>query len=108
MKFAYRLLFLGLLTLLVAFGQPHRSSKLAPELGGLEPGKQVDVIVKFNQMPSDSRRSLATRRGGEMVRSLDVINSHHYRLSAARLAELADDPTVDSIQPDQPIQATGT
>src|SRR5262249_41290882 len=48
------------------------------------------------------------RLGGRLIRSLDSINAHHARITAARLAELADDPAVQFVHPDRQVQASGT
>ena len=108
LKFRCRFLFLAILSVFIAFGQNRKSPKLAPEFQGADSDQLVDVIVKFKDEPSDFQRSLATRRGGRMVRSLDVINSHHYRIPAGQLAELSEDPSIEFIHPDRVVQASGS
>ena len=92
----------------VAIGQPLASRKLAPELTGLDPNTTVDVIVKYNQEPTGFHRANAERLGARMVHSLELIKSHHYRMTADRLAELAEDPAVEYIHPDREVRATGS
>ena len=109
MNYGSRLLIGATLSIFVAFAQPRSSSsKLAPELAGLDPDSSVDVIVKYKEQPTDFHRSLATHRGASQVRSLDIINSQHYRMSASQAAELADDPSVEFVHPDRQVQATAT
>ena len=103
------LFLIAIITLGTAFGQTLvRSAKIAPEFEAVDSNQMVDVLVKYKETPTQFHQSLATRRGGRMVRSLDIIKTHHYRIPAGQLAELAADPLVESIHPDREVKATGT
>lgn len=108
MKSSHRLLILAILSVSVALGRSRTSPKLAPEFQEVDSNQMVDVIVKYKDEPSDFQRSKATRRGRDMVRSLDIIVSHHYRIPASQLAELAEDPSVEFVHPNRAVQAAGS
>jgi serine protease AprX len=81
-----------------------RHPKIAPDVDQSDPDRNVAVIVTFTQKPTEAHHQKVRKMGGVLVRSLDVIKAGHYDIPAGRLEELAQDPEVEFISPDRPVQ----
>jgi len=79
--------------------------KLHDSLSRLEPGKDVDVIVRFRVTPTDADLSYYSKYGRHNA-ELSTIRSSAMTVKSDRLAVLAEDPNVEYIAPDSPVHAT--
>src|SRR5260370_40001809 len=103
-----RVAFLALITLLAA-GMSHADGKdkLSKDLDALKGGHSgttVDVIIQFNQTPTDAHHQKVQNLGGALKTKLDFIKGAHYSIPVESLDALADDPDVAYISPDRPVQ----
>jgi serine protease AprX len=97
--------FIVLLTLTTAFGFA-ADGKLAPDLVTVGANQTVDVIVRYKAQPQARHHQAIERRGGRLKRSLELLNGAAYSVTASGLQSLADDPDVDYVAPDRPVQGT--
>ncbi len=103
--------FWGLLALLLVllpglmFGQ---SAKMSHELNSLSGAESVDVIVQYHKVPTQTHFDRVHFRGGSLNRDLHHVKAGAFRVPAARLAELSNDPDVKFISLDRPVRATST
>src|SRR6266436_1512782 len=103
-----QLALLTLMTLLaaglcLADGKHKVSSDLDARKGG-NSGATVDVIIQFNQTPTDVQHGKVQNKGGVLKTKLDFIKGAHYTVPVEALDALADDPDVAYISPDRPVQ----
>src|SRR3989442_826628 len=100
-----RLALLTLITLLVAglclADGKHKLSKDLDALKGSHSGASVDVIIQFNQTPTDAHHQKVQNKGGVLKTKLDFIKGAHYSVPVESLDALADDPDVAYISPDR-------
>src|SRR6266481_6019550 len=100
-----RLALLTLITLLVAglclADGKHKLSKDLDALKGSHSGASVDVIIQFNQTPTDAHHHKVQDKGGVLKTKLDFIKGAHYSVPVESLDDLADDPDVVYISPDR-------
>src|SRR2546425_10943134 len=109
-----RFAFFALITLLatglsLADGKKH--NKLSKDLDALKGGHNgttVDVIIQFNQTPTDAHHQKVQNKGGVLKTKLDVIKGAHYSVPADSLSALEDDPDVTYISPNRPLSGTST
>jgi len=80
-----------------------RTSKVSTDLAGTYVSGNVDVIVQFDQVPTDSYHEKVLKRGGVVKRKLGSFKGAAYSMPAAELEELAKDPNVLFISPDRPL-----
>src|SRR6266446_10202182 len=103
-----RLALLPLITLLAAglslADGKHKLSKDLDALKGGHDGATVDVIIQFNQTPTDAHHQKVQNKGGVLKTKLDFIKSAHYSVPVESLDALADDPDVAYISPDRPVR----
>src|SRR5437899_9589035 len=99
-----RLALLTLITLLVAglclADGKHKLSKDLDALKGSHSGASVDVIIQFNQTPTDAHHQKVQNKGGVLKTKLDFIKGAHYSVPVECLDASADDPDVTYISPD--------
>src|SRR5881394_2169710 len=108
-----RLALLTLITLLAAGlsfadGKKHKLSKDLDGLKGGHNGAAVDVIIQFNQAPTEAHHQKVHNKGGVLKTKLDVIKGAHYSVPVESLLALADDPDVAHISPNRPLSGTST
>src|SRR2546427_6521829 len=101
-----RLALLVLIMLLVAGlcladGNKSKLSKDLDALKGSHTGATVDVIIQFNQTPTDAHHQKVQNKGGVLKTKLDFIKGAHYSVPVESLDALADDPDVAYISPDR-------
>src|SRR6266481_3296210 len=101
-----RLALLALITMLVAglCLADGKKEKLSNDLNALKSGKsaaRVDVIIQFNQTPTDAHHQKVQNKGGVLKTKLDFIKGAHYSVPVESLDALADDPDVTYISPDR-------
>lgn len=100
---AFRLLAAGLLLLssVAAFAEHH--GKIAADFGEfpVHGDGTVDVIIQFNQTPTDAHHQKVQNKGGVLRTKLDFIKGAHYSVPVESVAALADDPDVAYISPDR-------
>src|SRR5258708_576916 len=101
-----RLALLALVTLLVAglCLADGKKQKLSNDLKALkvsDNSAMVDVIIQFNQTPTDAHHQKVQDKGGVLKTKLDFINGAHYSVPVDSLDALADDPDVVYISPDR-------
>ncbi len=103
-------LLLVLLTAGLSFadGKKHKLSKDLDALKGGHNGATVDVIIQFNQTPTDVQNQNVGNKGGVLKTKLDVIKGAHYSVPVESLQSLADDPDVAYISPNRPLSGTST
>ena len=108
-----RLALLALITLLAAGlsfadGKKHKLSKDLDTLKGGHDGATVDVIIQFNQTPTDVQHQKVGNKGGVLKAKLDVIKGAHYSVPTGALDDLANDPDVAYISLNRPLNSTST
>src|SRR5256886_12707323 len=108
-----RLALLALIVLLaagtsLADGKKHKLSKELDAVKGGHNGATVDVIIQFNQTPSDAHHHKVQNKGGALKTRLDVIKGAHYSVPTGSLEDLEKDPDVAYISPNRPLRGTGT
>src|SRR6266849_661971 len=100
-----RIALLALITLLAAglslADGKHKLSKDLDALKGGHNGATVDVIIQFNQTPTDAHHQKVQSKGGVLKTKLDFIKGAHYSVPVESLDALADDPDVAYISPDR-------
>src|SRR6266566_4985821 len=100
-----RFALLTLITLVVAglclADGKHKLSKDLDALKGSHSGATVDVIIQFNQTPTDAHHQKVQNKGGVLRTKLDFIKGAHYSVPVESLDALADDPDVAYIPPDR-------
>src|SRR5216684_9068381 len=97
---------LALVTLLTAGTSlaDSKKPKFSDDLDTARSGKQgatVDVIIQFNQTPTDAHHQKVQNKGGTLKTKLDFIKAAHYSVPVESLDALADDPDVTYISPDR-------
>ena len=108
-----RLALFALITLLaaglsVANGKKHKLSKDLDALKGGHNGATVDVIIQFNQTPTDAHHQKVQNKGGVLKTKLDVIKGAHYSVPVDSLSALEDDPDVTYISPNRPLSGSSS
>src|SRR3989441_3187404 len=101
-----RLALFALITLLaaglsLADGKKHKLSRDLDALKGGHNGATVDVIIQFNQTPTDAHHQKVQNKGGVLKTKLGVIKGAHYSVPADSLSALEDDPDVTYISPNR-------
>src|SRR5258705_6160135 len=104
-----RLALLALITMLVAGlcladGKKHKLSNDLDVFKVGHDGATVDVIIQFNQTPTDAHHQKVQNKGGVLKTKLDFIKGAHYSVPVDSLDALADDPDVASISPDRKVR----
>src|SRR6266849_6613189 len=105
-----RLAFLTLITLLAAGlsfadGKKHKlSDDFETSKGGKNGTTTVDVIIQFNQTPTDAHHQKVQNKGGALKTKLDFIKAAHYSVPFEALDALADDPDVVYISPNRSVR----
>src|SRR5882762_3804278 len=69
-------------------------------------GATVDVIIQFNQTPTDAHHQKVQSKGGKLKTKLDLIKAAHYSVPVDALDALADDPDVVYISPNRPVRGS--
>ncbi len=69
-------------------------------------GATVDVIIQFNQTPTDAHHQKVQSKGGTLKTKLDLIKAAHYSVPVDALDALADDPDVVYISPNRPVRGS--
>src|SRR5438128_9654629 len=106
-----RLALLALFILLAAglsLADGHKR-KVSQDLEALKSGPSgstVDVIIQFNQAPTDAHHQRVQDKGGVLKTKLDVIKGAHYSVPVESLDALADDPDVVYISPDRGVSGS--
>src|SRR6266446_2182322 len=107
-----RLALFALITLLAAglslADGKHKVSKDLDALKGGHDGATVDVIIQFNQTPTDAHHQKVQNKGGVLKTKLDVIKGAHYSVPTGSLEDLEKDPDVAYISPNRPLSGTAT
>ncbi len=108
-----RLAVLALIALLsaglsIADGNKHKLSKDLDVLKGGHNGATVDVIIQFNQTPTDAHHQKVHNMGGVLKTKLDVIKGAHYSVPTGSLEDLEKDPDVAYISPNRSLSGTAT
>src|SRR2546426_11289515 len=93
-------------SLSIANGDEHKLSKDLEALKNGPSGATVDVIIQFNQTPTDAHHQKVQDRGGALKTRLDVIKGAHYSVPVESLEALADDPDVAYISPDRQLNGS--
>ena len=105
-----RLALLTLITLVVAglclADGKHKLSKDLDALKASHSGATVDVIIQFNQTPTDAHHQKVQNKGGVLKTKLDFIKGAHYSVPVESLDALADDPDVAYISPDRRLNGS--
>src|SRR5712691_7629864 len=105
-----RLALLTLITLVVAglclADGKHKLSKDLDALKGSNSGASVDVIIQFNQTPTEAHHQKVQNKGGVLKTKLDFIKGAHYSVPVESLDALADDPDVAYISPNRKVKGS--
>jgi serine protease AprX len=81
----------------------HKLSKDLQALEGSSHGSTVDVIIQFNEAPTDAQHAKVQARGGVIKTKLDAIKGAHYSIPAESLSALAEDPDVAYVTPNRTV-----
>jgi len=108
-----RLALLILITLLAAGlsfadSNKHKLSKDLQALKGGHNGARVDVIIQFNETPTEAHHQKVQNQGGVLKTKLDFIKGAHYSVPVHSLPALEDDPDIAYISPNRPLSGTST
>jgi len=91
-----------------ADSKQHNLSKDLEALKNGPSGATVDVIIQFNQTPTDAHHQKVQDKGGVLKTKLDVIKGAHYSVPVDSLSALEDDPDVAYISPNRPLSGSST
>ena len=80
------------------------NEKLAREFHEKDLRGNIDVIVSYKQAPSDKQHEKVMKGGGSLKNRFDLLKSGHYSVPAAMLKDLADDPDVEFVSPNRPVE----
>jgi len=80
-----------------------RSSKISPDLQGIDPNSNVRVIVQYAQPPASASLLNIPLLGGLLNQVLGILNAIVSIIPASTLPTLANDPNVIYISPDRPL-----
>jgi len=69
------------------------------------PEASTRVIVQYRRGAGERHRALVRSRGGRLEHDLSIVRSDAYTLPAGDIAELANDPEVESVVPDRTVHA---
>jgi serine protease AprX len=87
----------------------HRPGRLAPDVQekvrGAAPDDLIQIIVQLGDRASNSHLARLHGRGGAIKAHHDSIRGYTASVPAAQILALADDPEVESISLDAPVQA---
>src|SRR6266566_5116709 len=89
-----------------ADGKKHKLSKDVEDLKSGPSATTVDVIIQFNQAPTQAHHQKVQDKGGVLKTKLDFINGAHYSVPVEALDALADDPDVVYISPDRGVSGS--
>src|SRR3989449_456199 len=92
--------------LCLADGNKSKLSKDLEAVKGGPSGGTVDVIIQFNQTPTDAHHQKVQNKGGVLKTKLDFIKGAHYSVPVESLDALADDPDVAYISPDRRLSGS--
>jgi len=92
----------------LADGKKHKLSNDLEAFKDGSNGPTVDVIIQFNQVPTDVHHQKLQNKGGVLKTKLDAIMGAHYSVPVASLSSLAGDPDVAYISPNRPLSGTST
>ena len=106
-----RLVLLALIALLAAGlsfadGNKRKVSSDLDALKGGHGGATVDVIIQFNQTPTEAHHQKVQSKGGALKTKLDFIKAAHYSVPVEALDALADDPDVAYISPNRKVKGS--
>jgi len=91
-----------------AGGKKHKLSKDLEALKGGHNGATVDVIIQFNQTPTDAHHQKVQNKGGVLKTKLDAIKGARYSVPTGSLEDLEKDPDVAYISPNRSLSGTAT
>jgi len=100
-----RLALPALITLLLAAGlsfadgKKHKLSKDLDAVKGGHDGATVDVIIQFNQTPTNTHHQKVQNKGGVLKTKLDVIKGAHYSVPTGSLEDLETILTLPTSRP---------
>ena len=89
-----------LITVGIAYGQ---TSKLSADLQNLPAGNSPNVIVQYNQVPTQQHFNQVRALGGSLTKQLGTFKGAVFSVPAASLQDLANDPDVTYVSPDRPL-----
>src|SRR2546422_6732456 len=92
--------------LCLADGNKSKLSKALEAVKGGPSGGTVDVIIQFNQTPTDAHHQRVKDKGGVLKTKLDFIKGAHYSVPVESLDALAGDPDVTYILPDRRLNGS--
>ncbi len=68
----------------------------------------MDVIIQFNETPTEAHHQKVQNQGGVLKTKLDFIKGAHYSVPVHSLPALEDDPDIAYISPNRPLSGTST
>ena len=80
-------------------------NKVSSEVQNLDPNSTVNVIVQFDQVPTEAHHNKVRNRGGKLRRSMKLVKAGSYSVPVSALADLANDSSVTHISVDHKIAA---
>src|SRR6267378_2565070 len=92
----------------LADGKKRKLSKDLDAVKGGHNGATVDVIIQFNQTPTNAHHQKVQNKGGALKTKLDVIKGAHYSVPTGSLEDLEKDPDVAYISPNRSLSGTAT
>ena len=101
-----RILTIAFLTVMTWSQASAGSSKIARDLQNRDPNSTVDVIVQYNNAPTEKHHQKVRDQGGSYKGGLDAVKGALYSLPAAAIQRLADDPDVAYLAADRAVGAS--
>ena len=99
-----RVVLIALACILLGIPAFAQHPKIAPDLDGVEPSSNVDVIVQFAHVPTAKHHAMVTNRGGSLKASLNVVKGAAYKIQRSQLEYLANESEVVHISPDRKLK----
>jgi serine protease AprX len=84
-----------------------QSGKLSKDLSQASTSGSVNVIVQYRVTPSESDFAKVLNRGGSLRGDMRTLKAGSFRVPAAAVASIANDPTVTYISLDRQVSGTG-
>src|SRR5712692_8851199 len=80
-----------------------KQPKLSPDLEGIDPNANINVIVQFKGGPNEENLDLVRAQGGNHIASLHLINAATFTLQGRALKALAAQDQIAYITPDRRV-----
>jgi serine protease AprX len=84
------------------------AAKVAPDLRGIDPNAELDVIVQFNDLPGEATLASVRADAGQEKRTFAFIRAAVYRVRGGSIESLAFNPRVAYVTPNRDLKPTAS